>query len=335
MLEDFLHYFDIRPHYDLQIMKKDQSLFDITTQGLKKIEEVFLNEKPDLVIIQGDTTTAFVASLASYYHKIPIAHVEAGLRTHNKFNPFPEEVNRRLIDHLSDLMFAPTEDAKKNLIREGLNEGNIYVTGNTVVDALHMVSDKLDKAEIARRIERSFRKEYEISFKNRTTLLVTSHRRENFGKDLHNICLALKDIAKFIADVQILYPVHLNPNVQAQVRRVLSGTKNIYLLQPLGYLTFVWLMKKAYLILTDSGGIQEEAPSLKTPVFVLRNFTERPEGIRSGVAKLVGTERVKIVSAVEHILARQEIYNKMVSAVNPYGDGKASERIVKIIKRRL
>lgn len=330
MIDQVLRIFDLRPDYDLNIMKKNQSLFYITSEALKKLEKVLKREKPELVIVQGDTTTTLVASLSAYYLKIKIAHVEAGLRTEDKFNPFPEEMNRRLTDCIADLYFAPTLKAKENLLKEGIREDKIFVTGNTVIDALFIILDKQKNPGVTERIENRFLREYGISFERRT-ILVTGHRRESFGKDFEEICYGLKMIAEN-ADVQIIYPVHLNPNVQKPVKSILTGLKNVYLIEPLDYYHFVWLMNKSYLILTDSGGIQEEAPSLGKPVLVMRKKTERPEGISAGVAKLTGVEREKIYSETKKLLEDMEAYKRMAHAKNPYGDGLASERIVKILK---
>ncbi len=332
MLEQVLRIFNIKPDYDLRIMKENQSLFYITSETLRKFESVLRKEKPDLVIVQGDTTTTFVASLSAYYQKIKVAHVEAGLRTEDKFNPFPEEINRRLTDCIADLYFAPTERAKENLLKEGVREDRIFVTGNTVIDALFIILNKQKKPEVQREMEEVFLKRYGIGFKRRT-ILVTGHRRESFGRDFEEICYGLKMIAEN-SDAQIVYPVHLNPNVQKPVKEILGGIKNVYLIDPLDYYTFVWLMNRSYLVLTDSGGIQEEAPSLAKPVLVMRKRTERPEGIEAGVAKLIGTERESIFRETLKLLESEEDYNKMAQAKNPYGDGKASERILAVLKEK-
>ncbi|MCP2518970.1 UDP-N-acetylglucosamine 2-epimerase (non-hydrolyzing) [Candidatus Aminicenantes bacterium AC-335-K20] len=335
MLDQVLNIFEIEPDYDLNIMKDNQSLFDITVEGLRKLERVLKKEKPNIILVQGDTTTTFLASLAGYYLKIKIGHVEAGLRTKDKFNPFPEEMNRRLTDCLADLYFAPTKRAKENLLKEGVDENKIFITGNTVIDALLMVVEKQKNKEIQKMLEQKFCSNYRISFDNRKIILVTGHRRESFGKELENICLGLKKIAKNNYDIQIIYPVHLNPNVQKPVRKILSNIDNIHLIEPLDYFSFVWLMNKSYLILTDSGGIQEEAPSLGKPILVMRNKTERPEGIEAGTAKLVGTDSEKIYSETMRLLENKTLYEKMAKAINPYGDGKASDRITNILRNYL
>ncbi len=328
MLDQVLDIFQIKPDYDLGIMKQNQSLFDVTVNGLKKLEGILKKEKPDIILVQGDTTTTFIASLAAYYLKIKIGHIEAGLRTKNKFNPFPEEINRRLTDCLADLYFVHTKQAKENLLREGVDKRKIFVTGNTVIDALIMIVKKQNNKRIQKEIKQKFILNYGISLDNKKLILVTGHRRESFGRDFENICKGLKKIALSNQDVQIIYPVHLNPNVQKPVRKILSGIKNIYLIEPLDYFTFVWLMNRAYLILTDSGGIQEEAPSLGKPVLVMRKKTERTEGIDAGTAKLVGTDSEKIYSEAKELLENIRLYQKMAQAVNPYGDGKAAKRIV-------
>lgn len=331
MLDQVLNLFEIRPDYDLDIMKENQSLFDVTYNGLRKLEKILKKEKPDMILVQGDTTTTFIASLAAYYLKTKIGHIEAGLRTNDKFNPFPEEINRRLTDCLADLYFAPTNTAKNNLIRESVDKSKILVTGNTVIDALLMVIDKQKDEKNQKYFEKKFLNEYGISFDNNKLILVTGHRRESFGKDLENICYGLKKIAEYNREVEIVYPVHLNPNVKNPVNRILGKNPRIHLIEPLDYSSFVWLINQSYLVLTDSGGIQEEAPSLGKPVLVMRNTTERPEGIEAGVAKLVGLSHDTIVCETLELLDNPNLYGKMSRAVNPYGDGKASERIVDIL----
>jgi len=328
MLQQILNFFYIKPDYDLGIMKENQSLFDATISILKGLEKILEKENPDLVFVQGDTTTAFVGALASFYKKIPVAHIEAGLRSFNKYSPFPEEINRVLVGHIADYHFAPTERAKENLIKENIKE-NIYVVGNTVIDALFMGLDIIKKQG-----EEKFYQFFNFIDFSRRIILVTGHRRESFGEPFKNICYALKEIAiKYKNEIEIVYPVHLNPNVRRPVFEILKGLENIHLIEPLDYPHLIWLMSKSYLVLTDSGGIQEEAPSLGKPVLVMREVTERIEGIEAGTAKLVGTTKEKIVKEVEVLLNDKNEYNKMVNTVNPYGDGKASYRIVKIIKK--
>jgi len=325
MLDQVLKFFHIEPHYDLNLMKPNQSLFELTANLIKKLEVVLNNFKPDLVLVQGDTTTAFIGALASFYTKTKIAHIEAGLRSNNKYSPFPEEINRTLIGKLADYHFAPTEQAKKNLIKEGI-KNNIWVVGNTGIDALFLGLNII-KSQGEEKYYRYFNF---IDF-SKKIILVTGHRRESFGKPFKNICLALKEIADSFDDIEIVYPVHLNPNVRRPVNEILKGHKRIHLIEPLEYPYFIWLMSKSYLILTDSGGVQEEAPSLGKPVLVMREVTERIEGLKAGVAKLIGTNKEKIVTEVTKILKDQKEYNKMAKAINPYGDGKASKRILKIL----
>jgi len=328
MLDEVLELFAIKPDYDLNIMQDNQSLFDVITKSLLKIKEVLETEKPDLVMVQGDTTSTFSASLASFYFRIPIAHIEAGLRTKDKYQPFPEEINRRLTSHLADFHFTPTRQAKENLIKEGIPKESIFLTGNTVVDSLFYILKEIkNKKDIDK-----------FSFLNSNKnklILVTAHRRENFGKPLKNICFALKKIVERNKDVEIVYPVHPNPNVYNVVTAILRDIERIHLIKPLDYFSFVYLMSKSYLILTDSGGIQEEAPSLGKPILVMREKTERPEVINSGIAKLVGTQISSIVRTTENLLKDRKSYEKMSKVVNPFGDGKASERIVKILKKKL
>ncbi len=331
MLDQVLGLFEIVPDYDLGIMKENQTLFDITVEGLSKLGDILQKEIPDIILVQGDTTTTFLASLAAYYLKIKIGHIEAGLRTRDKFNPFPEEMNRRLTDCLADLYFAPTEKAKTNLMSEGVGGDKIFVTGNTIIDALLMSIEKQKDPKLQKVFGQRFHNHYRISFDSKKLILVTGHRRESFGKELENICNGLRRIAESNQDVQIIYPVHLNPNVQEPVRRILTHVKNVHLIEPLDYLSFVWLMNRAYLILTDSGGIQEEAPSLGKPVLVMRERTERMEGIEAGTAKLVGTDCERIFSETMKLIKDQKLYDAMAKTVNPYGDGKASERILEVL----
>ncbi|MFO0793861.1 MAG: UDP-N-acetylglucosamine 2-epimerase (non-hydrolyzing) [Candidatus Brocadiaceae bacterium] len=337
MLDQVLKTFEIVPHYDLNIMVEGQNLFDIAIKSLDGLKDVLAHVKPDLVLVQGDTTTAFIASLAAYYLKIPIGHIEAGLRTYNKYSPFPEEINRRLLSVLADYHFAPTSWAKSNLLKEGVLEEKIWITGNTVIDALLMIHSWL-KTEGSRQRWKNYFKNtwnlelsFEIEKSKPKVLLVTGHRRENFGVGFKNICMALKEIAEKRNDVEIVYPVHLNPNVQQPVKSLLSGIANIHLIDPLEYEPFVFLMNTSYLVLTDSGGIQEEAPFLGKPVLVMRETTERPEGITAGTVKLAGTQKDRIVKETLSLFDNAELYQKMSQATNPYGDGKAAGRIIRII----
>ncbi len=338
MLDHVLKIFNIIPDYDLDIMRPSQDLFDITANVLMGLKNILMKEQPDMVLVQGDTTTAFIAGLAAYYLKIPVGHVEAGLRTYNKYSPFPEEKNRHLLSVLTDLHFAPTELAKSNLLKEGICEDKIWVTGNTVIDALLTVVAMLKDKQ--KEFIEHFKKKWnlilpfeinDLKLKSKKFILVTGHRRENFGEGFQNICKALREIAERCEDIHIIYAVHLNPNVQKTVREILSGITNIHLIEPLEYAHFVFLMYRAYLILTDSGGIQEEGPSLGKPVLVMRDTTERPEGITAGVVKLVGTDKKRIVNDTLELLDNKNLYEKMSKAINPYGDGKAAERIVRVL----
>ncbi|MBT9465175.1 MAG: UDP-N-acetylglucosamine 2-epimerase (non-hydrolyzing) [Hydrogenophaga sp.] len=330
MLDQVLKLFDIVPEHDLNIMKPGQDLFDITSNILLGLKGVLQQEKPDLVLVHGDTTTTLATSLAAYYARVPVGHVEAGLRTGNKHSPFPEEMNRKLTGSIADIHFAPTAASRDNLLREGISADAIHVTGNTVIDALLAVVDKLRndealKAELAQR----------FAFLNpqRRLILVTGHRRENFGEGFQNICEALADIAAEHDDVEILYPVHLNPNVRQPVKDILAarGLANVHLIEPVDYLPFLYLMDRSYIIVTDSGGIQEEAPSLGKPVLVMRDTTERPEAVEAGTVKLVGTSREKIVAEARRLLVDADAYATMSRAHNPYGDGKAVQRIVQTV----
>ncbi len=317
MLDQVLDLFEIAPDHDLDIMQENQTLASVTSNVLSRLDEVINIETPDWILTQGDTTTAMVASLAGFYRGVKVGHVEAGLRTWNRHHPFPEEINRRIADAVCDLHFAPTEEARSNLLREGIDDSSIAVTGNTVIDALHDVANRpfiwnggpLSTIPLEKRI-----------------ILVTAHRRENFGGPLEAICRALEEIAGR-GDTTIVYPVHMNPNVRSAVSR-LGGSAGIVLMEPLDYLPLVHLMKASYLVLTDSGGLQEEAPGLGKPVLVMRETTERPEGVAAGTVKLVGTDQAAIVHEVSRLLDDAAEYEKMSRAINPYGDGKASKRIV-------
>jgi len=328
MLDQVLHFFDIQPDYDLDVMSKSQTLTKLSCAILQGMDGVLSTLKPDWVIVHGDTSTTLMVSLAAYYHQVAIAHVEAGLRTGNKYSPWPEEINRRLTGGVADLHFSPTSQAKDNLIHEGIDPAKIHVTHNTVVDALiHTVSLLLSDSNLEQQTSACF----SMIKPNKKIILVTGHRRESFGKGFENICESLAELSKR-EDIQIIYPVHLNPNVRKPVNRILSECKNIFLIEPLEYLPFVWLMNKSYLILTDSGGIQEEAPSLKKPVFIMRDRTERMEAVSAGVAKLVGTDVGNIVSAVSTVLNSDIEYQSMIPKCNPFGDGKASDRILTVFK---
>ncbi len=330
MLDQVLKLFDISPDHDLNIMKPGQDLFDITSNILLGLKGVLAAEKPDLVLVHGDTTTTLAASLAAYYAGVPVGHVEAGLRTGHKRAPFPEEINRKLTGAIADWHFAPTDAARDNLLREGVDPTSIFVTGNTVIDALLSVTQRLNG-------DAQLRAEFDSRFKfldaTKKLILVTGHRRENFGEGFENICNALADIASAAPDVEVLYPVHLNPNVRKPVADILAARKlaNVHLIDPVDYLPFVYLMNRAYLIITDSGGVQEEAPSLGKPVLVMRDTTERPEAVGAGTVKLVGTSRAAIVKETLNLLQNPTDYARMSQAHNPYGDGHSVSRIVKAV----
>lgn len=328
MLDSILKQFNIIPDFNLQAMEPDQSLSGLTNKILMGLQGVFGDYKPDFVFVQGDTTTALTTALSAFYHHIPVVHIEAGLRTGNLELPWPEEGNRKLISALSTLHFAPTPQARMNLLNEGISDECIYITGNTVIDALLDVvfqlrtnSNHLDQ----------LRQQFSFLTPTHKLILVTGHRRESFGKGFEQICRALATIAQRFPLIDIVYPVHLNPHVQIPVKRLLKDVKNVYLIEPLDYLPFVYLMQLAYLILTDSGGIQEEAPSLRKPVLIMREKTERPEAIAAGTAKLVGTEVNAIVNGVEMLLSNASLYQRMSQAKNPYGDGTSSVQIVNIV----
>lgn len=328
MLDQVLELFEITPDFDLNVMKTGQSLSDVTTSILTGIKPVLEEFKPDVVLVHGDTATTFATALAAYYQRIPVGHVEAGLRTGNIYSPWPEEANRKLTGAITKFHFAPTETSKQNLLAEGIKEQDVYVTGNTVIDALLWVAQKI---ESDKDVEAQVASAYPMLDATKKLILVTGHRRESFGVGFERICESLKQIAQKYDDLQIIYPVHLNPNVQEPVNRLLNGLSNIHLITPQDYLPFVYLMKKSYLILTDSGGIQEEAPSLGKPVLVMRDTTERPEAVLAGTVKLVGTDTELIVSEVKNLISNKSNYVQMSGAHNPYGDGKSSKRILELL----
>ena len=332
MLDQVLSLFEITPDYDLDLMSPNQSLESLTSKILIGISNLLVKIKPDVVFVQGDTTTTFSASLAAFYKQIPVAHIEAGLRTNDIYSPFPEEINRRMTSSIASFHFPPTDQSRRNLINEGIPSDKIKVAGNTVIDALSTVSNKIESDSVM--YESYFTEKFNIQFHHQKIILLTCHRRESFGRGFENICSAIKHIAEN-NHVQVIYPVHLNPNVQEPVNRVLGNIENVHLIPPLDYVFFVFLMKKAYIILTDSGGVQEEAPSLGKPVLVIRDTTERPEGVHAGTARLVGTDSETIISQVELLLNEQDEYNKMAKAVNPYGDGKASNHVFDFISNNL
>jgi UDP-N-acetylglucosamine 2-epimerase (non-hydrolysing) len=329
MLDQVLKIFKIKPDYDLDVMTENQTLFDLTAKIISKLQKVLLMENPDLVVVQGDTTTTFVASLAAFYSKIKVAHIEAGLRTRNKFAPFPEEINRRITSIIADFHFAPTSLARDNLLKENISPEKIFITGNTVIDALFYVVDRLKKSPP------NFENLFNGVDLTGKIVLITGHRRENFGEGFRNICESIRSLANDFPDVNFVYPVHFNPNVRGPVNEILHGIKNVHLIEPLDYEPFVYAMERSYLILTDSGGVQEEAPSLGKPVLVMRDTTERPEAVEAGTVRLVGTDKQKIVENVVALLTDPTEYSKMSRAHNPYGDGNASQRIVRVFEEYL
>ena len=332
MLDQVLELFGLRPQHDLDIMRPGQDLYAITASILQRIGQVYLEVKPDIVLVHGDTTTTFAATLAAFYQRIPVGHVEAGLRTGNLYSPWPEEANRKLTGALAALHFAPTTASRDNLLRENVPPGRVFVTGNTVIDALLRVTERLS-AEPALAHAQAAR--FPMLRDDARLVLITGHRRENFGGGFERICQAVARLARHFPDADFLYPVHLNPNVREPVNRLLSGIDNVHLIEPQDYLPFVWLMSRSHLILTDSGGIQEEAPSLGKPVLVMRDTTERPEAVEAGTVQLVGTDLEGIVAGVATLLTDDDAYRRMSFAHNPYGDGKACERVVDILRAEL
>ena len=331
MLDQVLNLFEIKPDYDLDIMTKQQDLYDVTSRILLGLRDILKKEQPDVVLVHGDTTTTLATSLACYYAKVKVGHVEAGLRTGNVYSPWPEEANRKLTGVLTNLHFAPTASSQQNLLREGVPADQIHVTGNTVIDALLEVNKMVnERDEVREHILSGLREEFDFSL-DRDFVLITGHRRESFGSGFENICGAIQTWAQRYPDMDFIYPVHLNPNVQEPVNRLLSDCSNVKLIKPLDYLPFVYLMGRSKIILTDSGGIQEEAPSLGKPVLVMRDTTERPEAVDAGTVVLVGTEQDKIVATLSELLDDPQSYAKMSEAHNPYGDGKSAERITQIL----
>ncbi len=340
MLDQVLHIFDIVPDIDLNIMQQGQDLYDVTTRVLLGMRDVLKQERPDVVFVHGDTTTSTAAALAAFYQQIPVAHIEAGLRTNNIYNPWPEEMNRQITSRIASFHFAPTELSRRNLLKENIEASKITVTGNTVIDALHRVVDKIQKDKALDSVLAETLKNvgYDVTRlkKDKKLVLITGHRRENFGDGFLNICRAIKDLASKYPNVDFVYPMHLNPNVRTPIHSMfgenLVDLGNVFFIEPLEYLSFVYLMEKSVIVLTDSGGIQEEAPSLGKPVLVMRNTTERPEALEKGTVKLVGTDYDKIVREMSILLDDPIAYTKMSQAINPYGDGKACERIVEQFK---
>lgn len=341
MLDQVLEIFDITPDYDLNIMKQGQDLYDVTSRVLLGMREILKQAEPDLVLVHGDTTTSSVAALAAFYAHIPVGHVEAGLRTHNIYSPWPEEINRQLTGRIASFHFAPTSLSRQNLLDEGIRSEKILVTGNTVIDALHIVIERIKQdTQLNAQLHRSIQQagyDTERLKGGRKLILITGHRRENFGEGFIHICKAIKTLKKKYVDVDFVYPMHLNPNVRNPIHEVfgnnLSHMNNLFFIEPLGYLSFVFLMEKADIVLTDSGGIQEEAPGLGKPVLVMRNTTERPEALEAGTVCLVGTDYDKIISSVSRLLDNKAAYAEMSQAINPYGDGQACKRIVDYLKK--
>jgi len=334
MLDQVLNLFEIKPDYDLNIMKPNQDLYDVTSAVTIGMRHVLESSKPDVVLVHGDTTTSFAAALSAFYKKIKVGHVEAGLRTHDIYSPWPEEMNRQLTGRIATYNFAPTETAKRNLIQEGVSPEKIEVTGNTVIDALHKVISMLNQNKGAREFvaKRILELGYDVRRldSGRRVVLITGHRRENFGDGFLHICKAIKELSQQFDDVDFVYPVHLNPNVRKPVNEILgTGLNNVFLAEPLEYLEFVYVSSRSCLILTDSGGIQEEAPGLGKPVLVMRDTTERPEAVEAGTVKLVGSDKETIIQCTSNLLTNPSVYEAMSNAVNPYGDGHASERIVR------
>ena len=330
MLDPVLDLFDAKPEFDLNIMAEAQGLEQVTTRVLTGVGAVLDRVRPDRMLVHGDTTTTMAASLAAFYKRVPVAHVEAGLRSGDPLQPWPEEINRRVTDVIADLFFAPTKRTRDNLLRENVPPGAIHVTGNTVVDALLAVTARIkERPELAARLADRFA----FLDPSRPVLLVTAHRRENFGAPFRSLCQAVRDLARSFP-IQVVYPVHLNPNVQRTVREVLIGIRNIHLIEPLDYLAFVYLMQRSYAVLTDSGGIQEEAPALGKPVFVMRNITERLEAVEAGTVRVVGTDRERIFAHIAEVLTDKAAYDRMSHAQNPYGDGSAARRIADILANR-
>ena len=345
MLDQVLHIFDIKPDFDLNIMQQGQDLYDITCRVLTGMRDILKTVQPDIVLVHGDTTTSSAAALAAFYQQIPVGHVEAGLRTYNIYSPWPEEMNRQLTGRIATYHFAPTPLSRENLLKENVEQRHIIVTGNTVIDALHIIVNRLknDKVLAAKQEEVLRQAGYDVNrlkesvnSKHRRLVLITGHRRENFGEGFIHICTAIKDLAEKYPDVDFVYPMHLNPNVRKPIHevfgKILTGLGNMFFIEPLNYIEFIYLMEKSVIVLTDSGGIQEEAPGLGIPVLVMRDTTERPEAVTAGTVELVGTDYEKIVNGVSTLLDDAKAYEKMSKATNPYGDGKASQRILDYIK---
>ena len=333
MLDQVINFFELKPDFFLNLMTENQTLGSLSSKLLNGIDNIFSQINPDVVLVQGDTTTAFLVAIAAYYKKIKVGHVEAGLRTYDKFNPYPEEINRQLISRVADFNFAPTQKAIDNLKHEGIDENTLFLTGNTIVDAVRLGLKKIESDEAI--VKTKLRDDLSKIAGKKRLILITMHRRESFGEEIKNVCSALKNIAKKYPDIRIVYPVHLNPNVRGPVYEILSDIPNILLIEPLDYPSFIWMMKKSYFIITDSGGVQEEAPTLEKPVLVIRKQTERPESLELGISKLIGTDEKEIEKNISGLVESKDLYESMIPAKNPYGDGKASEKIVKILYDKL
>lgn len=336
MMDQVLEVFSLKPDIDLDIMKKDQDLFDVTSNILCKMKEVLIENNPDIVLVHGDTTTTFTTTLACFYLGIKVGHVEAGLRTNDIHAPFPEEFNRQCTGLMADFHFAPTDGSKNNLLKEGKPEDSIIVTGNTIIDSLNLILSSIEKDETkSQNIDARLQEALQFNWRLDRFILITGHRRENFGAGFLEICKGVRDLATRYPETHFVYPVHLNPNVKQPVQKLLSSIRNVWLIEPLKYEEFVYLLKFSYLVLTDSGGIQEEAPSLGKPVLVMRNITERTEAVHSGTVKLVGASQANIVATTNLLLKDKNLYQKMAKAHNPYGDGKACDRIIEFIREKL
>lgn len=336
MLDQVLEIFEIKPDFDLNLMKNNQNLSNLTSSILIKMQKIFEKYSPDIILVHGDTTTTLAVSIAAFYSSIPVGHVEAGLRTYNLKSPFPEEFNRQIVGKLANLHFAPTALSELNLIREGVDRSKIIVTGNTVIDALTWALKKIqNKIFLKKNIEKLLNENLSFNWKSKKFILITAHRRENFMNGFFEIIKAIKKISLKYPKIHFVYPVHLNPNVSKPVHQILKSSKNIHLIRPLEYLSFIYLLKYSYLVLTDSGGIQEEAPSLGKPVLVMRDVTERPEGVDAGTIKLVGSNQDFIINGVSNLLDDQNLYDSMSKTKNPYGDGFASKRIINFLKKKI
>jgi UDP-N-acetylglucosamine 2-epimerase (non-hydrolysing) len=329
MLDQVINFFEIKTDFFLGLMTENQTLGALSSKLLDGMDNIFSQTNPDVVLVQGDTSTAFLVALAAYYRKIKVGHIEAGLRTYDKFSPFPEEINRQLVSRVADFNFAPTQKAIDNLKHEGIDENTLFLTGNTIVDAVKLGVKKIESDDGA--VNKKLKDELDKINGQKRLILITMHRRETFGEEIQNVCFALKNTANKYPDIRLVYPVHLNPNVRKPVYEILSGVPNILLVEPLDYPSFIWMMKKSYFIITDSGGVQEEAPTFKKPVLVIRKNTERPESLELGISKLIGTDSDEIEKSISNLVESKDLYESMIPVKNPYGDGRASTKIVEIL----